>query len=176
MLILDQRGIVLQFNLAAERRLRELGQLADQWHEGKSLPEVIWMVVGALRCALQAKPDDELNRAPELHIRGRSGRWLTLQASQTEASHTRSSETVVVIAPAAPRQVLTLTTLGYGLSPREQEVVDLVVRGASTKQIAQTLYISEYTVKDHLSHIFEKVGVRGRRALVKRLYLNTIAP
>jgi DNA-binding CsgD family transcriptional regulator len=46
--------------------------------------------------------------------------------------------------------------------------------GTSTKQISQAFYISEYTVKDHLSNIFEKVRVRGRRTLVKQLYLNTI--
>ena len=55
-------------------------------------------------------------------------------------------------------------------------MVDLGVRGASTRQISQTLYISEYTVKDHLKNIFGKVGVRGRRALVKQLYLETILP
>jgi DNA-binding NarL/FixJ family response regulator len=62
------------------------------------------------------------------------------------------------------------------LSSREQEVVDLVVRGASTRQISQTLYISEYTVRDHLKNTFGKVGVRGRRALVEQLYLDTIFP
>jgi hypothetical protein len=50
------------------------------------------------------------------------------------------------------------------------------VRGASTRQISQALYISEYTVQDHLSNIFDKVGVRDRRALVKRLYLDAILP
>ena len=83
---------------------------------------------------------------------------------------------MLIIAPAGPKQVLSLTAIGYGLSPREQEVVDLVVRGASTRQISQALTISEYTVKDHLSNIFEKVGIRGRRSLVKQLYLNTIFP
>jgi DNA-binding CsgD family transcriptional regulator len=83
---------------------------------------------------------------------------------------------VVIIAPAGPKEELRLTAIGYGLSPREQEVVELAVRGASTRQISQALYISEYTVKDHLSNIFGKVGVRGRRALVKQLYLNTIFP
>ena len=82
----------------------------------------------------------------------------------------------MVIAPAGPKEVLRLTTLGYELSRHEQEVVELVVHGASTRLIAQELYISEYTVKDHLSNIFEKVGVRGRREIVKRLYLNTILP
>ncbi len=82
----------------------------------------------------------------------------------------------MIIAPAGPKEVLRLTASGYGLSPRELDVLDLAMRGASTKQISQNLYISEYTVKDHLAHIFEKVGVRGRRELVKQLYLNTIFP
>jgi DNA-binding CsgD family transcriptional regulator len=68
-----------------------------------------------------------------------------------------------------------LRTAAYNLSDREREVVDLVVRGLSTKQISQTLYISEYTVQDHLSNVFDKVSVRGRRALVKRLYLESFS-
>ena len=67
-------------------------------------------------------------------------------------------------------------TVRGGLSPRERTVVDLVVRGASTRQISQVLYISEYTVQDHLSNIFDKIGVRDRRSLVKRLYLDAIFP
>jgi len=54
-------------------------------------------------------------------------------------------------------------------------VVDLVVRGLSTKQISRTLFITEYTVQDHLSNVFDKVGIRGRRSLVKRLYLDSLS-
>jgi DNA-binding CsgD family transcriptional regulator len=82
---------------------------------------------------------------------------------------------MIVIEPAGPREVSWLSTAAYGLSAREREVVDLVVRGLSTKQISHTLYISEYTVQDHLSNIFDKLGVRGRRALVKRLYLESLS-
>ncbi len=173
-LVLDQRGMVVQHNAAAERRLRELGGLVARWREGEGLPAPLWAVLGALRKALKAETDRDLNSTPQVRVRGRSGRWLTIQASLTEPSLTRPSEAVLIIAPAGPKQVLGLSAIGYGLSPREQEVVGLVVRGASTKQISQALFISEYTVKDHLAHIFEKVGVRGRRELVKRLYLNTI--
>ena len=60
--------------------------------------------------------------------------------------------------------------------PRARSGRPLAVRGASTKEISQVLCISEYTVKDHLSNIFGKVGARGRRALVKQLYLNSIFP
>ena len=48
--------------------------------------------------------------------------------------------------------------------------------GASTKEISKTLYISEYTVQEHLSKVFDKVGVRGRRALIKRLFFDNLYP
>jgi DNA-binding CsgD family transcriptional regulator/GAF domain-containing protein len=175
-LVLDGWGNVVQHNSAAERRLQELGDLGAGWREGEGLPAPVWTVLGALKMALSPVADRELNSSPYLRVRARSGRWLTLQASRTEPIHQRPAESVVVIAPAGPKDVLRLSAIGYGLSPREQEVVDMVVRGASTKRIAQALYISEHTVKDHLKNIFGKVSVRGRRALVKQLYLDTILP
>src|ERR671910_668938 len=175
-LVLDQWRIVVQHNAAAERRLREIGDLGVAWREGEGLPAPIWTVLGALKRALKPETDRQLNGSPYLRVRGRSGRWLTLQASRTEPTHVRSAESMVIIAPAGPKEVLRLTASGYGLSPREQEVVELSFRGASTKEISRALYISEYTVKDHLKNIFGKVGVRGRRALVKQLYLDTILP
>ena len=64
---------------------------------------------------------------------------------------------MIVIEAAGPREVAWLKTSAYGLTKREQEVVDLVARGASTRQISRASYISEYTVQDHLSSVFEKV-------------------
>jgi len=49
-----------------------------------------------------------------------------------------------------------------GLSPREGEVCELVVAGRSNAEIAATLFISESTVKVHVKHIFEKLGVHTR--------------
>jgi DNA-binding NarL/FixJ family response regulator len=48
------------------------------------------------------------------------------------------------------------------LSRREMDVLTLVVRGCSNRQIAQELYIDETTVKTHLHRIFEKLQVRDR--------------
>jgi DNA-binding NarL/FixJ family response regulator len=50
----------------------------------------------------------------------------------------------------------------FGLTPRELEVVSLVATGASNKEIAGTLKLSEETVKHHLSRIFEKTGQSSR--------------
>jgi DNA-binding CsgD family transcriptional regulator len=175
-LVLDEWGTVVQHNAAAERRLEELGDLGARWRAGEGLPAPIWTVLGALKRALNPETDRDLNSSPYLRVRARSGRWLTLQASRIEPAHTRPAASMVVIASSGPKEVFRLRAIGYGLSPREQEVVGLAVRGASTKQISRALYISEYTVKDHLKNIFGKVGVRDRRALVKQLYLDTIFP
>ena len=48
------------------------------------------------------------------------------------------------------------------LSPREVEVLELIVRGLSNKQIAYDLNISEETAKNHVKHIFGKLGVQDR--------------
>jgi ATP/maltotriose-dependent transcriptional regulator MalT len=48
------------------------------------------------------------------------------------------------------------------LSPRELEVWGFLAQGMTNREIASTLFISEVTVKAHLRHIYEKLGVRSR--------------
>lgn len=48
------------------------------------------------------------------------------------------------------------------LSERELEILSLIARGASNKEIASQLYIAEGTVKNHVTHILGKLGVRDR--------------
>ena len=175
-LILDAHGRVIQYTASAERWLRELGALGPGWQEGLGLPPVVWLAVGALLYALKPVTERDAARVPRITTQGSSGRWLHLQASLAEARDGSVGDTVIVIEPVGPHELAWLRTAAYGLSAREREVVELVVRGASTQQIAETLHIAEYTVQDHLSHIFEKVGVRGRRALVKRLYFDSLYP
>lgn len=53
----------------------------------------------------------------------------------------------------------------YGLSPRELEVLPLLNRGLSNREIAEAMYISLATVKTHLHKIYEKTGVKSRYEL-----------
>jgi two-component system, NarL family, nitrate/nitrite response regulator NarL len=52
------------------------------------------------------------------------------------------------------------------LSPREHEILELLATGASTPAIAERLYLSAATVKTHLHHLYEKLGVSDRAAAV----------
>jgi DNA-binding CsgD family transcriptional regulator len=56
------------------------------------------------------------------------------------------------------------------LSPREQEVLDLVVRGQNNKEIAKELFISNHTVKNHVTKIFQKLGVSDRAHAISKVY------
>ncbi len=51
---------------------------------------------------------------------------------------------------------------GPPLTPREVEILAMISRGLSNREIGQALFISENTVRNHLSHIFEKLGVQDR--------------
>ncbi|GAA0625032.1 response regulator transcription factor [Kribbella sandramycini] len=56
------------------------------------------------------------------------------------------------------------------LAAREREVLALVAKGTSNREIARELFISEATVKTHLSHVFTKLGVNDRAAAVAKGY------
>jgi DNA-binding CsgD family transcriptional regulator len=60
-------------------------------------------------------------------------------------------------------------TTRYGLSPREAQVVELVLHGYRNVDIATSLGISPRTIKKHLTKIFDKVGVHSRSQLQTRL-------
>jgi len=54
---------------------------------------------------------------------------------------------------------------GFGLTPRELDIVATIVAGYSNREIARHLGISEDTVKNHLSNVFDKLGVSSRLEL-----------
>ena len=57
----------------------------------------------------------------------------------------------------------------YRLSKREAEVVELVLLGYRNRDIAATLGTSPSTIKKHLTHVFDKVGVDNRTQLIARI-------
>ena len=54
-----------------------------------------------------------------------------------------------------------------GITRRELEILELIARGMSNREIAEKLYVSENTVKTHSSRVFDKLGARRRTQAVQ---------
>jgi DNA-binding CsgD family transcriptional regulator len=94
--------------------------------------------------------------------------WLILDATPLDGEPQRVA---IVIQPAPASSIVDLRLLAAGLTAREREVALRIIRGETTQQVAGALYLSPWTVQDHLKAVFDKTGVRSRRDLVAELAL-----
>ena len=112
--------------------------------------------------------------SPRVRARTASGTWVVVHASWLTGA--ADGSIAAVVEPARPVEVASLLVEAYALSPREQDITGLVLRGLSTAQIADRLGIAPATVQDHLKVVFDRAGVHSRRELTARLYAQEHAP
>jgi DNA-binding NarL/FixJ family response regulator len=84
----------------------------------------------------------------------------------------QAAEGRTVLSPAVASRLVTAvrTPAPSPLAARERQVLELVAKGTPNRDIARELFISEATVKTHLSHVFTKLGVTDRAAAVAKGY------
>lgn len=107
--------------------------------------------------------DGDILRAVEAGALG----YLLKDASRSEivgAVRSAARGESVLAAPVAARLAARFITPRSVLTAREVEVLQRVADGMSNADIGRALYIGETTVKSHLVHIFDKLGVRDRTA------------
>ncbi len=102
-----------------------------------------------------------------------AGIWLgTRLLAPRERVRERIVDRIVEIAvPAAPTPSLAgadTVRERLGITRRELEILNLVARGLSNREIGETLFVSENTVKTHCSRAFDKLGARRRTEAVQR--------
>lgn len=135
--------------------------------------------VALLRCGVQGccrRGIDPDSLAQVLSVT-ESGVWVTRSllprlvtelrryAQQAAPATVAAVEKMPAEAPSVPEEKLA------ALTRRERDIVKLLADGASNKQVARELEITERTVKGHLSNVFMKLGVHDRLKLV--LFLNS---
>jgi DNA-binding CsgD family transcriptional regulator len=128
------------------------------------LPPAVYGVAGRL---LAAPAEAAAGGTARARIRTATGTWAVLDGSRLEGE--AGGRVAITVRAATADEVLELLCRAYELTPRESELVRLVVGGLRTQRLAERLFITPYTVKDHLKAVFQKVGVRSRGALVGRM-------
>lgn len=92
------------------------------------------------------------------------GIWLGLKL-------TRNKEKIVLkevpVAIQTPFAINESKREDLGITRRELEILELIARGMSNREIAQKLFVSENTVKTHSSRVFDKLGARRRTQAVQ---------
>jgi DNA-binding CsgD family transcriptional regulator len=108
--------------------------------------------------------------ATRTRTRTRSGVWLLIHASCLRGADGTAADAAVVIEPAKASEIAPLIVDAYELTPRELDVTRALARGLTTTEIAGELYLSRYTVQDHLKSVYEKTGVSSRGELVAKMF------
>lgn len=168
---LDPSGGLTRASSSADALLAELS--GSTFEAGVRSPAV-QAVASATRAAIDAAGSSGAPTLPSSVVKTPVGTWLVLHGGLVGAPG--AGHVAVFVQRAHPTLVAPLLLKAYGLTRREQEVTQLLLRGATTVQAAQRLAISPHTVTDHLKSIFEKTGARRRGELSATLFFGEHLP
>jgi DNA-binding CsgD family transcriptional regulator len=136
-----------------------LSELPPSGPDPTTLPPAVYEL-GARTLAVS----DAVSALPNrVRIRTSTGRWSAIEGAPLEGGE--GGQVAITVRDATATEIFDMLCRAHDLTRRERQLAALVLRGLSTDQLARTLYISPYTVKDHLKAIFDLAGVRSRREL-----------
>ena len=97
------------------------------------------------------------------------GIWLGLRITRNRETIRETVVVKEVLVPAErPFVPDTAQQQALGITPREMEILTLIARGFSNREIATQLFVSENTVKTHCARAFDKLGAARRTQAVRR--------
>jgi DNA-binding CsgD family transcriptional regulator len=174
LLLFDRHGELVSANEEAKAWLAELPSEQNLLPSDLGVGVPMWMlgtVFGALAVARGGGDGTARSR-----VRTRRGTWLVCHASLLCDAEDVLTGVAVVIEPATAAEIAPIIVQAYDLTDREQQITRLIARGARTAEIADELFLSAHTVRDHVKAIFAKVGVSSRGELVAKLFAEHYEP
>jgi DNA-binding CsgD family transcriptional regulator len=133
--------------------------------ERSPIPASVYNVAAqllAVEAGIDANP-------PTARVHLSNGLWLTLRAAALGDGPPAPGRNIAVsIEECSPDERLSMFVRAFGLTARESELVQHLVPGRDTREVARRMFLSEHTVQDHLKSIFTKTATRSRPTLVSR--------
>jgi DNA-binding CsgD family transcriptional regulator len=162
MIIVDEELSVVAATSAAWDWIDRLGLLKP--NSAEPLPGFIYSI--ATRVALSRAQGAEPPPIAQARLQAADGRWTVVRVAPLIGA---AGGYVITLEAARSDDLAPLLMQAWSLTVREREVARLVIDGLSAEDIAQALFISVHTVRDHVKTIFRKTGVGRRHDLVAAL-------
>ena len=124
----------------------------------------------SVRAAATAALRDDATEGAMARVPLADGGWAVVHGTSMGAGP--DATVTVIIQSAHPDRIAPLLMSIYGLTAREQEVTQHVLRGGSTNDLAKSLGLSPHTVQQHLKTIFDKTEVNSRGELIAKIYFD----
>ena len=161
-IVVDEELSVVTATPAAWDWIGRLGLMNP--NDSEPLPGFIYPV--ATRVALARARGAEPPPSARARLQAADGRWMVVRVAPLTGA---AGGYVITLEAARSEDLAPLLMRAWSLTAREREVARLVIDGLSSEDIAQSLFISVHTVRDHLKAIFEKTGVSRRHDLIAAL-------
>jgi DNA-binding CsgD family transcriptional regulator len=163
MLLLSRHLDVLAQTAETEAYLRTL---VPPDEDRSPIPASAYNVAGQL-LATEVGID---SNAPMARVHQAGGRWLTLRAARIEDTRPPDARDIAVtLEDSSPAERAALFAAAHGLTSRETELLNHLIRGVDTSELARLMFLSQHTVQDHLKSIFTKTSVHNRRTLLAQV-------
>jgi len=175
--LFDESGDIVYANPPADRLLSRQTEDDLEVESSGEHPQPLIMRV----CSMAGRVAD--GRVTELPwsttLAMSDGTVLSCELMKVEVREsTQRTGVLVVLQPVAalPRLFLEAFCARHRLTPREQEVIDLLLDGLTTAEMASRLGITAHTIRDHLKRVYRKTGARSRSELLSSLSSARLAP
>ena len=166
----DGPGVIV---ISGEHRITYQTPDADRWMatlydtdvtlQG-DLPTPLWSIVAAAR-------HGDVSKRPAVMMAPSTAGPLRIEATEGQ----EPGSIAIVISPVRRATTVSLPDQ-WQLTERQRAIVEQLLRGSSTKEIARALFISVPTVETHLGHIYGRLDISGRHELLACYFQHAILP
>lgn len=165
--IMNLEGEVTSMTNGARTLLNNLWMCSIEGLAETQVPGEVHMVATLARAqGLGVVPKN----SARTRMRGRSGHWITMHGETMFNTDNEPTGVALVVEQSRPVDVLPIVLATYGLTQRERDVFAEMTSGQTAGEIAERLFISQHTVRDHFKSIFSKTGTTSRGELMSLLF------